>query len=113
MNNRKYTGYHLNANQSMMLLLLSGKLQGICVMTRNFEDGKKDAPGDVNEYISFDVVKLKRSKHVSINPEGNVTVKLRLALKATVIEYGKDNLIDKQVTADLNKRLSALLTDRG
>ncbi|SFS86261.1 Ger(x)C family spore germination protein [Paenibacillus sp. BC26] len=110
MNNRKYTGYHLNENQSMMLLLLSDKLEGICIMTRNFEDGEKHSPGDFISYISFDIVKLKRSKHVSVNAKGNVTVQLNLSLKASVIEYGKDDLADKKVIADLNKRLSAMLT---
>ncbi|MFC5649542.1 Ger(x)C family spore germination protein [Paenibacillus solisilvae] len=108
MHNRKYTGYSLNSEQSTLLLLLSGKRGGLCVITRNVEEGHtKQNP---SQYISVDIVGLKRTKRVWVDPEGKVNVRLHLKLKASVIEFGKDNLADKRVITQMNKRLSEMLT---
>jgi len=108
MHNRRYTGFSLNADQSTLLLLLNGKRSDLCEIIRNVEEGHSKQ--DPSQYISVNIVGMKRIKRVWIDSEGKVNVRLNLKLKATIIEFGKDHLTDKPVIDHLNKRLSEMLT---
>ncbi|NOU87210.1 Ger(x)C family spore germination protein [Paenibacillus sp. LMG 31460] len=108
MNQRKYTGYFLTPEQSSLFLLMSGLKGNICVITRNMEEsGSKNDP---SQYLSLNILKLKRNKHVWVDAEGQIRVQLHLKMKASVVEYTKDDLADKQKIIQLNKHFSELLT---
>jgi spore germination protein KC len=108
MHDRKYTGFSLNADQTTLLLLLSGERGELCEIIRKVEE--EHSKQDPSQYISVNIVGMKRTKRVWIDSEGKVNVRLHLKLKATIIEYGKDNLTDKRVIDRLNKQLSKMLT---
>lgn len=108
MHKRKYTGYFLSPEQSSLFLLMSGRRGDICVITRKLEEAR--SKNDPSQYLSLDIIKLKRKKHVWIDPTGQIRVQFHLKMKASVIEYAKDDLSDKQKIAKLNKRFSELLT---
>ncbi|WP_164545549.1 Ger(x)C family spore germination protein [Paenibacillus albus] len=128
MNNRRFTGYSLNPDQSTLLLLLEGKLGGTCVITRNISndgmgknegnsenDADSENEGKMNvenhsQYASINVVSMNRSKKVWLENSRKVHVRIRLQLEAALIEYGKNSMADKQTIDDLENRLSAMLT---
>lgn len=111
MHARKYTGYSLTPEQSMLYLLMNGEKGDICVITRDIEEessNKKDEPSD---YLALNIMNFKRNKEVWIDAEGQVQIQINLSMKGRVIEYAKEDLADKHKIEQLNKRFSEVLTD--
>ncbi|OCT11351.1 hypothetical protein A8709_06670 [Paenibacillus pectinilyticus] len=106
---RKYTGYSLTPEQSTLCLLMNGNKANICVITRKVKgDSSEDEPSD---YLSLNISNLKRDKHVWIDEEGQVQVKLDLSMKASLIEFSHDDLSEQKKIEQLSQRFSELITD--
>lgn len=108
LNKRKYSGYFLTPEQASLFLLMNNGINETCVITRKVEESK--GKNDPSQYLSLDMVSSRRDKKVTVRSSGQVQVQIKLKLKAIVIEYAKNNRIDKQLVDQLNKRFSALLT---
>ncbi|MFC4778016.1 Ger(x)C family spore germination C-terminal domain-containing protein [Paenibacillus sp. GCM10023252] len=111
MNNRRYTGVFLNDTQAPVFLLLAAKKGPLCILTRKLSE-ETEAEGEMTgreSYISINVDKMKRTKQVRVDQTGRVHIKLRLDLKANVLEYPEGGLNDKARKEQLGKQLSALL----
>ncbi|WNR44060.1 Ger(x)C family spore germination protein [Paenibacillus roseipurpureus] len=109
---RKYTGYSLTPEQSTLLILMYGRKDKVCVITRKVEEDsmQKDDP---SQYLSLNITNLKRDKRVWIDEEGRVQIQLDLKMKGSVVEFAHDNLSDKKQVAALSQRFSDILTEEG
>ncbi|MNU67745.1 hypothetical protein D3C71_570960 [compost metagenome] len=99
----------LDANQSILLVLLKGQNGGNARFTKKIEGGFSDR---TQGSISFNVgkKKVKRKFKVSVTEEGRIEVDLNLKLQAIVEEYtGKQSLEGEEITK-INQELSEMLT---
>lgn len=104
MNEKKYAG-SLSPQDSTLLNLLNNKKGKYARFTKRVNKTKND---DLNNYISFNVQKMKRKIKVEVI-HGEVSVKLDLNLKVIIEEYPKGN-VPKEIDR-LNKVLSKDLTE--
>jgi Ger(x)C family germination protein len=104
---RRMTGV-LHADESLMLTALQGELRKTMRFTEKVHPGKDV----VENYITIDVGKIRRTFRVTADPNGRVSVDLRLRMMAKVQEYPKDNLQDKKRMKELGNVLSKQFTER-
>ncbi len=113
MHARKYTGYSLSSEQSMLYLLMNGEKGHICVITRDIEEEPSEDKNEPSDYLALNITNVKRKKEVWVDAEGQVQIQINLSMKGRVIEYAKEDLADKQKIQQLNKRFSEVLTEEG
>ncbi|MBS4189906.1 Ger(x)C family spore germination protein [Bacillus sp. FJAT-49705] len=104
----QFTGT-LNPDESTMYLLLKDEKGKMATLTKKIsieKDQKK-----VYNFMTFNVEKSKRRMKVLIQPDDQITVRLDLKLKVSVLEFPKDLLDDKKRVARLNQILSKEMTD--
>lgn len=104
----RFTGL-LNPDESTMFLLLKDSRGKLARYTR-----KVSIPNDHenrNDFLTFNVEKSKRKMKVRVQSGDQITVKLDLKWKLSIVEYPKDRLSDKKVVAQLNQYLSKEMTD--
>ncbi|MDR9855263.1 Ger(x)C family spore germination protein [Paenibacillus sp. VCA1] len=104
---QKYSGA-LNAEDSIMLVLLKGHSGDNARFTKKIDDGPLH--GD----ISFNVgkKKVKRKFKVTVARNGEVHVQLNIKLKGIIEEYTGTHPLDEKSILTVNKELSKILTDQ-
>ncbi|MDR6553349.1 Ger(x)C family spore germination protein [Paenibacillus qinlingensis] len=113
MHARRFTGFSLTPEQSMLYLLMNGKKGDICVITRNIKERSSNGKNNPLDYLALNISNLERKKEVWIDAEGHVQIQLNLSMKGRVIEYAKGDLGDKQKIEQLSKRFSEVITEEG
>ncbi len=104
----QFTGI-LSQDESTMYLLLKDKKGKSATFTQKISSEKDQKK--VYNFMTFNVEKSKRKRKVLIQPDGQITVRLDLKWKVSVLEYPNDLLNDKKTVARLNKLLSKEMTD--
>ncbi|WHY77577.1 Ger(x)C family spore germination protein [Neobacillus sp. WH10] len=106
--NQQFTGI-LRPDESIMYLLLKDKKGKTTRFTRkiNIRNGHQNS----YDFLTFNVDKLEQKMKVLIHSGNQITVKLDLKWKVSIIEYPKDRLNEKKLVAQLNKYLSKEMTD--
>lgn len=110
MHARKFTGYSLSPEQSMLYLLMNGDKGDICVITRDIKEEASKDKDEPSDYLALNISNLKRKKEVWIDAEGQLQIQLNLKMKGRVIEYARDDLADKKKVEQLNKQFSEVIT---
>jgi Ger(x)C family germination protein len=104
---RSMTGV-LHADESLMLTALRGEPGQTMRFTKKVHPGKNMG----EDYVSVDMGKIKRTFKVTADPNGRVSVDLKLRMMANIQEYPKDNLQDKKRIKELENILSKQLTEK-
>ncbi|WP_289137812.1 Ger(x)C family spore germination protein [uncultured Brevibacillus sp.] len=105
----QFTGT-LSPDESTMFLLLKDKKGKLTRLTKKVNQmGQQNA----KHFVTFNIEKSKRKMQVLIQPDNQITVRLDLKLKVSIVEYPRDRLSDKKMVAQLNRILSKEMTDLG
>lgn len=104
-NGRELSGT-LNSDETIMLLLLEGNKKGTHRMTRKV-NAMKDP---LYNYITVDVVKMKRRFNMTPNDQGSYDLNIDLVLKLDANEYPSDHLYKAGTVKRLNTELSEMFT---
>jgi Ger(x)C family germination protein len=104
---RRMTGV-LHADESLMLSALRREPGQTLRFTEKVHDGKNE----VENYVTIDAGKLIRTFKVTADPNGRVSVDLKLRMMANIQEYPKDNLQDEKRMKELGNVLSKQLTEK-
>lgn len=103
----EFTGT-LTSDESTMYLLLKDDMGIVARFTQKISTQEGQQNGQ--DFLSFNVEKIKRKMHLQVQSGGQITVKLNLNMKVSVIEYPKDKLDKKKVVKELNQFLSKEMT---
>lgn len=98
----------LNTDESRLYLLLSDSMGRNLRMTMK---SKKINTSNSYDYVTIDVKKIKRNFKVRVSNDQEISVKLHLKLKVTVVEDPSNHLYDITVMHNLERILSEQLTD--
>ncbi|MCZ8510932.1 Ger(x)C family spore germination protein [Paenibacillus filicis] len=104
---RQFTGT-LSSDESAMYLFLKGNKGKVARFTQKISTRKDQPNGD--DFLSFNVEKSKRNMKILIQSGDQITVRLDLKWKVSIVEYPKDRLNDKKMVAQLNQLLSKEMT---
>lgn len=104
----QFTGT-LSPDESTMYLLLKDEKGELAIFTEKISTENNQQK--VYNFMTYNVEKSKRKMKVLIQSDDQITVKLDLKLKVSVVEYPKDLLNDKKTVARLNQILSKEMTD--
>ncbi|TQR36357.1 Ger(x)C family spore germination protein [Brevibacillus brevis] len=99
----------LSPDESTMCLVLQASKGKLARFTQKIS--AQNGKSNIKDFITFNVDKSKREMEVSVQPDGQISVKLDLNWKASVEEYPKDHLNGKTMIAQLNQLLSKEMTD--
>ncbi|WP_325175932.1 Ger(x)C family spore germination protein [Paenibacillus profundus] len=104
-NDRKYTGYHLNHNQSTLYLLLKkgSPQQNSFIIT--LDNVTKNYP---ERFVSFTVKHIKRKIKLHKSTHNQIYVSIDMNLKLQITEYPKGDV--ENDSSILKEKLSAALT---
>lgn len=105
--NKQMTG-RLGKEDALLYLLMSNQKSKKARITVKVHEEKKQ---NVSNYITIDVQKLKRKMKVSVEDK-QIKVDLDLKLKVNALEYPEDDLDEKKVRDQLNKKISTELTKK-
>ena len=105
---QKFTGV-LSPDESTMFLLLKGNKGKLSKFTKKISGGK--VKQKVYSYLTFNVDKSKCKMKVLTQSDGQITVRLELKWKVSIIEFPKDRLHNKKMVARLNQLLTKEMND--
>jgi len=105
-NGVRMTG-RLDTDRSKMYLLLSGTKNKNLRLTIKVQNDKRDVGYD---YVTVQVKKSKRSLKIAVTNDGRIRAKLRLKLRATVVEDPSNHLYRREVMQELERALSKQMT---
>lgn len=108
-NGDKYTGQHLNSDQSTLFSLMNNQRGNIARLTEKVHKGAKN-PFD--DFITIEVKSQNVKKKIFVGKTGELSATLNLKLNVRVIEYAKDKLYKPKNVEMLNKKLSKILTEK-
>lgn len=106
---RNYTGVTLNPIESTLLLLLEGKKgkkTQLNLMVHPDEEKVR------NRYMTINIGKAKQKMEVAVHSLNNITVSIDLNLTATIVEYPKNDVVDKKVVDQLAKKAATSLEEQ-
>lgn len=105
----QYYSGNLNANQSIMLVLLKGRKGTNARFTKIIDKGDSQRE---RGYITINVgrKKMKRDYDVIVSDKGEIEVNLNLKLQAILEEYTGKRTLDDPEIAKINQELSEMLT---
>ncbi|WP_416826648.1 Ger(x)C family spore germination protein [Ectobacillus polymachus] len=106
--NQQFTGT-LSPDESTMYLILKGKTGKTADFTREISSPKGHQTSQ--DFLSFNVEKSKQKMKVLIQSGDQITVKLDLKWKVSIVEWPKDRLTEKKVVNQLNQYLSKEMTN--
>ncbi|SMF83430.1 germination protein, Ger(x)C family [Paenibacillus uliginis N3/975] len=100
----------LNADQSVMLVLLKGRQGENARFTRKIEISY---PDNLHGTMTFNLAKkkIKRKFNVHVSKDGDIIVNLNLKLQAIVEEFTEDQALTEKKLDSINQRLSEMLTE--
>ncbi|WP_239615660.1 Ger(x)C family spore germination protein [Cohnella mopanensis] len=98
----------LNTDESRLYLLLSDSMGRDLRMTLK---SKKINASNSYDYVTIDVKKIQRKLKVKVSNKQDISVKLHLKLRVTVVEDPSNHLYDITVMNNLERILSEQLTD--
>ncbi|HDW3054072.1 TPA: Ger(x)C family spore germination protein [Bacillus cereus] len=107
-NKDKLTG-HLPLKQSVLFVLLTGKMGTSARITQKLTSDESETTSD---YLTMEISnrKLKRDLKITTDKKGNVYAHIKLQLKVIALEAPRDNLYKMWERKKLNKELSKQLT---
>jgi Ger(x)C family germination protein len=97
----------LHHDQAVLFTLLSGRYGKEARFARKVHPGNPDNPAN---YILIQIGGVNRKFKVATQPDGKVDVHLHAKLRATVMEYPRNELENEKKIKKLNKTLSNMLT---
>ncbi|MDY7221215.1 Ger(x)C family spore germination protein [Halalkalibacterium halodurans] len=102
----RFSGIHLTEQESILFNLLDGEKGKYAKFTRRVNANEKM---NMDNYITFNVKKIKRALKVNVTPAEDVEVHLDVHLKVHVYEYPKGHAQAELDT--LNEKLSKSFSD--
>lgn len=99
----------LASEESKVYMLLLGQKKDNLRLTLKAVDRERD---DGYSFVTVDVGRIRRKLKVAVSGDGQVSVKLNLKLRVTVIEDPSNRLYRMDVVRRLERFLSEQLTDR-
>ncbi|HDX9693247.1 spore gernimation protein GerK [Bacillus thuringiensis] len=107
-NKDKLTG-HLPLKQSVLFVLLTGKMGTSARITQKLTSDESETTSD---YLTMEISnrKLKRDLKITTDKKGNVYAHIKLQLKVIALEAPRDDLYKMWERKKLNKELSKQLT---
>lgn len=99
--NKKMSG-KLNPREATMYLLLKDDIGKIARLTEKVHSNSNE----LENYVSFEIDKIKRKVNISISDNNNIIVKIDLKLNIVITEYPLNNLDNQNIINTLSENLS-------
>ena len=105
---RKMTG-ELNYTESTLMLIMMNQKSKVARFVTKVSSGKEP---NIQNYITFNVVKPKARVEIIKAEPGNIHVNLTLKSNINIVEYPPNQLFDEKEVKRLNKTISKDMTKR-
>ncbi|WP_404449457.1 Ger(x)C family spore germination protein [Sutcliffiella horikoshii] len=104
---RAYTGVTLNAEQSTDLLLLANKKAKIAQLNMMVHPEEENPQ---NRYMTLSISKAKSHIKTTVDSPNDIKVTIDMKVTASIAEYPKNHLVDKQKVKSLEKKAAQHIT---